>query len=264
MIFCVKIYLLYNVLTNALGNEAQARLLLAPLTAHAAKELKKAGIELVQVVHFAPRGKTYQFYNRDSARADGAALQMGNGGVSAVFANGKEVLLPVPSVAQVVPIYIADYNDTGNPAQGTHGYADIFNPTALQNGIFLSSRVVPGDANADPNYAEGDVLVHELGHFLGDLPHEKSQYSACQADGKAARNIMDYAPDQCRHGYTEAQAQQIAETMQARVSQPSAKVLAYSPIKQFLTTPPTWFAVMLIAASLAAFVGAIYFFTKNG
>jgi hypothetical protein len=130
------------------------------------------------------------------------------------------------------------YSTSGGAFLGYAYYPSILDSQKPHlDGIVIDYRTVPGASDAyEGLYDEGKTLTHEAGHWLNlahtfegkcsvtgdhidDTPAQKSPTFGCpegkdtckRAGADPIHNYMDYSDDPCYSGFTEGQAQRMAD-----------------------------------------------------
>jgi len=129
----------------------------------------------------------------------------------------------------------------GSTPQGFSRFPWEFPENSYKHGIILRNTVLPGGEYTD--YNDGDVLVHEIGHYLGlyhtfqngcntqgdevaDTPPQKTETRNCSVENNCLvqpppnpNNYMDYGTDACKTTFTNGQiARMHAKTSELRPS----------------------------------------------
>ena len=104
----------------------------------------------------------------------------------------------------------------------------------LMDGVVIHFATLPGGSHAP--YNEGDTATHEVGHWVGLLPHVPGRLRGRRPGGRHARrrrrrrsgarrdatrarspgldpieNFMDYTDDACMHAFTAGQSARASE-----------------------------------------------------
>lgn len=157
---------------------------------------------------------------------------------SAPFFNGySEVSLKSATSwdrSSYLNIWVVSEINNNNASGGTLGYA-FFPTDMIQDGIVILHNVIGTFGNVTPNYNQGRVLTHEVGHYLG-LFHTFGMYSDCEdafsetncssqgdqicdtpptsenfscaipnCEGAQIENYMDYTQQECKNMFTQGQ-----------------------------------------------------------